>query len=275
MDSSERKRKIGATKHCAYGTCNSDSRYPERAEMRDVFFIRFPKPGKDFEKCQRWVKACCRVGFDETWVKKDTYICSLHFVGGNGPTDLHPDPIPANATKYDVQRIKKTPRRRIQRRLILKESPNTVLKQTRSDNNQASQQPFNTPHGQETDDHDIATILLSLSEKVDNKENIPDEENEQPYNNRYMTEARVSSEIFTARKLCTKSSQTEAGSSQEIALRIKNKILENENENLKSKLEISQTLTKETNVKRTVQVRCDFDFSELENDDKKAGFSQD
>jgi hypothetical protein len=34
-----------ATKRCAWGTCNSDSRYPERLKREgkdDVFFLRFP-----------------------------------------------------------------------------------------------------------------------------------------------------------------------------------------------------------------------------------------
>lgn len=35
-------------------------------------------------------------------VKKDTYICSLHFKGGRGPTEEYPDLIPATATKYEA-----------------------------------------------------------------------------------------------------------------------------------------------------------------------------
>lgn len=37
--------------------------------------------------------------------EKDTYICSLHFVGNAGPTSDHPDPIPATATKYEVNKL--------------------------------------------------------------------------------------------------------------------------------------------------------------------------
>ena len=33
---------------------------------------------------------------------KDSYICSLHFVGGNGPTLEDPDPISAVASKKTV-----------------------------------------------------------------------------------------------------------------------------------------------------------------------------
>ena len=35
-------------------------------------------------------------------MKKWTYICSKHFVGGNGPTPDHPDPIPAEYTPSQV-----------------------------------------------------------------------------------------------------------------------------------------------------------------------------
>ena len=35
-------------------------------------------------------------------VKKDTYICSLHFIGENGPTTETPDPVIATATPSQV-----------------------------------------------------------------------------------------------------------------------------------------------------------------------------
>ena len=63
--------------------------------MKGVFFIPFVKPRKQREKCERWVMACYRGDFSIDNVNKDTYICSSHFVGGNGPTEDHPDPIPA------------------------------------------------------------------------------------------------------------------------------------------------------------------------------------
>ena len=33
---------------------------------------------------------------------KDSYVCSLHFVGGNGPKEVDPDPISAVANKERV-----------------------------------------------------------------------------------------------------------------------------------------------------------------------------
>ena len=37
--------KKDATKHCSWGLCNMDSRYPERMK-EGVFFIRFAKPDR-------------------------------------------------------------------------------------------------------------------------------------------------------------------------------------------------------------------------------------
>ena len=34
--------------------------------------------------------------------KKDSYVCSLHFVGGNGPTEVDPDLISTVASKEGV-----------------------------------------------------------------------------------------------------------------------------------------------------------------------------
>ncbi|XP_077996416.1 uncharacterized protein LOC144449712 [Glandiceps talaboti] len=93
------------TKHCCYGVCRSDSRYSDRDHMKDVFFIPFPKPTKDFEKCRRWTKSCRRDNFGPENVSKDTYICSLHFIGGSGPTDLNPDPIPAVFSPEQAEKI--------------------------------------------------------------------------------------------------------------------------------------------------------------------------
>lgn len=47
-------------------------------------------------KCRKWVKACGRgETFTTDHVTNHTYICTKHFVGGHGPTEEHPDPIPA------------------------------------------------------------------------------------------------------------------------------------------------------------------------------------
>ncbi|KAL3861347.1 hypothetical protein ACJMK2_007383 [Sinanodonta woodiana] len=73
--------------------------------MAGVFWIKFPKPKKNLEKCQRWVRACGRENFTTDKVTRWTYICSKHFVGGNGPTTDYPDPIPATPTPNQVERF--------------------------------------------------------------------------------------------------------------------------------------------------------------------------
>ena len=87
------------TKHCCWGECKSDSRYP--ADMPEgTTFFRFPKPGKirdnmtqwereqarlKTEKAKCWQYLCGRQDFSKlSQIKKDTYICSLHFVGSQG-----------------------------------------------------------------------------------------------------------------------------------------------------------------------------------------------
>ena len=95
------------TKRCAYGTCKNDSRYPKswvkNSNGDPVKFFHFPGAVREKERRQRWIKACNR---DDSFVcTKDSYIsdiCSLHFVGGNGPTKDDPDPISAVASKERV-----------------------------------------------------------------------------------------------------------------------------------------------------------------------------
>ena len=51
----EAKKKAGATKHCCWGICPSDSRYADKL-LPEAFFIRFPKPGKVKESTTDWEK---------------------------------------------------------------------------------------------------------------------------------------------------------------------------------------------------------------------------
>ena len=92
------------TKKCSWGTCKSDSRYPDRLKRNSsgdkVFFLHFPGAKYHKEKRERWIRACHRGdGFVCT---KDSYICSLHFVGENGPTYDYPDPISAIKSAENV-----------------------------------------------------------------------------------------------------------------------------------------------------------------------------
>ena len=63
------------------------------------------------EKCKRWVHACGRRDFILSQIKKDTYICSIHFVGENEPTGINPDPIMATSSKVLIS-SRKAPKER-------------------------------------------------------------------------------------------------------------------------------------------------------------------
>jgi hypothetical protein len=94
-------------KHCAFGTCNVDSRsHPY------VPFIPFVKPWKDNPRAARWAHLCGREGFSVSQITKDTYICSRHFPAGViiNPT-MNPDlePYPAK----NEERVKLLALRRI------------------------------------------------------------------------------------------------------------------------------------------------------------------
>ena len=113
----------GATKHCVWGLCKSDSRYPDNLS-EGTYFIRFPKLGNVKEgmthlekqkeidktnKCKRWVHACGRKNFTVKDVKKDTYICSRHFVESSGPTIDNPDPLIAKLGENSIKTRKRKP----------------------------------------------------------------------------------------------------------------------------------------------------------------------
>ncbi|KAK3085034.1 hypothetical protein FSP39_023160 [Pinctada imbricata] len=96
---------------CAWGTCNGDERYPER-QGPDGRLILFPKPKTEPEKCLRWIKACGRPHeqLNINKINKHKAVCSKHFVGGKGPTELFPDPIQADGSTIKPSRPK--PKRR-------------------------------------------------------------------------------------------------------------------------------------------------------------------
>ena len=91
--------RIMLVKHCCYGDCRSDSRKYGKECMKGVFWIPFPKRQTELFKCQTWVSACGRHDLTVENMSRWTYICSKHVVDGSGPTDEHPNPIPANFNK--------------------------------------------------------------------------------------------------------------------------------------------------------------------------------
>ena len=92
------------TKRCAYGTCRNDSRclqsWKRDSNADPGKFFHFPGAVRQNKRRQRWNTACHRR--DSFVCTKDSYICSIHFVRGNGPTKEYPDPISAVASKEKV-----------------------------------------------------------------------------------------------------------------------------------------------------------------------------
>ena len=68
------------TRHCCWGECKTDSRYPEKRpeslkeleKSAQKVFIPFPKPAKELAKCKRWLVACSRDFFTEKNVNNGT-----------------------------------------------------------------------------------------------------------------------------------------------------------------------------------------------------------
>ena len=56
--------------------------------MENTFFLAFPQKVKLKERCLQWIRACNRphwqLNLDK--LRDYNYVCSQHFVGGNGPT---------------------------------------------------------------------------------------------------------------------------------------------------------------------------------------------
>ena len=203
--------KKGSTKHCCWGNCPNDSRYPNK-QPSGTYFIRFPKPGKvkesmtqwekenensKTEKAKKWVHACSRKGFTITSIKKDTYICSNHFIGGSGPTDLNPNPYSGSVLDKDIDKLSKPKRKPPKDRGSL---PPKKPKRSKSENTKSSNSDF---------------------------ENIIDddeEEVEDAYSNDRPSSTSAETEMI---KLCDSSTQTEPDKLAVMG-RIDNVILKNE-----------------------------------------------
>ena len=123
---SGKKIRKGATKHCCWGNCTNDTRYPHKFPP-GTYFMPFPKVGRikesmtqweknrqneRTEKAKKWIHACGRKNFGIKNITRSTYICSIHFVGGHGPTEA--DPCPLLATLTEGEKNKKLSRKRKQ-----------------------------------------------------------------------------------------------------------------------------------------------------------------
>ena len=84
--------------HCCWGQCANDDKYNKesskrpRQEFISTKWIPWPKNN---ESVLKWIKACSTENLTTPeQITRSKRICSLHFVGGNGPTEAFPDPVP-------------------------------------------------------------------------------------------------------------------------------------------------------------------------------------
>ena len=101
-----------STKHCCWGECKSDARYPDKLHeaLKQMMaagkkvFLPFPKPSPGLENCQRWIASCSRLNFTIKNITRNTYICALHWPGEQAPTPEHPGPLKANFTGREIEK---------------------------------------------------------------------------------------------------------------------------------------------------------------------------
>lgn len=66
----------------------------KKFHSNSAFFIPFPKPSTNRQKCEAWVHAVNQPNITVESIGRHHYVCSNHFVGGKGPTSDFPDPLP-------------------------------------------------------------------------------------------------------------------------------------------------------------------------------------
>ena len=99
-------------RRCSHGPCSNDSRYPDRPSMtnwygKPIRFIHFPGKKRQKASAMRWIHACKRLAYQLS-LEKLTYhhfICSLNWVGEDGPTNENPFPLPADVNEETRNRL--------------------------------------------------------------------------------------------------------------------------------------------------------------------------
>ena len=162
---------VMVVKHCCYGLCTSDNRYPERMP-EGTNFLPFAKPGiikegmtpleKEREsaktqRAKRWMHACGRKNFCSlSQITKHTYICSLHF---DQPIGENSDPR-LSTVNADSRRK----RRKLTRISLSPESPAPSIPEyeetTLAVENSGSPIPLENMRSQSTQTEDLSNSIL-------------------------------------------------------------------------------------------------------------------
>ena len=107
-----------STKHCCWGKCRSDSRYPEKLAkpLQEMIaaglkaFIPFPKPSQGLEVSAIDISMFEGILYCGKYNKKHLHMCAT-LPGEKGPTDEFPDPLKANFTKKEKEKASSCKRR--------------------------------------------------------------------------------------------------------------------------------------------------------------------
>ena len=88
------------------------------------------------EKAKKWMHESTRKGFTIDRITKVTYICSLHFVVGNGPTEEDSEPSNSSLLKCNLVRKKdkKKNKRPLERDPFLAKRKKVRAKKTKKHN---------------------------------------------------------------------------------------------------------------------------------------------
>lgn len=87
-------------KYCVYQSCKNREQ-SKKYTANCIRYFPVPKPSTNYVNCVRWLDAINRDELKTVDVKQHHHVCSRHFVGGNGPTSDHPDPIQDDSPKSD------------------------------------------------------------------------------------------------------------------------------------------------------------------------------
>lgn len=123
--------KMVSTKHCCWGKCTNDSRYPEKlpkslqemlAPGQKAFTVYPSQSGhRESKNANAGLQHAQRKYFDASKITRNTYICAVHWPGGKGTRAQHPDPLKANLASRNKKssKLRRTRGRRLNRGLLL------------------------------------------------------------------------------------------------------------------------------------------------------------
>ena len=163
-------------KTCSHGTCKSDSRKAHSSVMinrygEPIKFVHFPGKVRSAAKAQRWIHACRRPSSQLSLQKLSYhhYVCSLHFIGENGPSDESTDPLPATLSVERREKLERAFQRRYNKRPLVRQAEEVERSAKKACNQNAPENIEFSNVGQENvtqvsaeREHEAADILIQL-----------------------------------------------------------------------------------------------------------------